>query len=108
MEYQASVTTSEAFLTATAGSGSKSILAPLDRANCFDQGIADIAAGPEPCHLPPGNRADDFLECHDVSHDLAGMRRIGQTIDYRNRGVLGKKPNRGRIEGSDHDNVGIS
>ena len=39
-----------------------------------------------------GDRAAMLLEGHDVGHDLAGMRVVGQAVDDRHGGVLGQAP----------------
>ena len=55
-----------------------------------------------------GDGSDALLESHQVGHDLAGMRIIGQPVDDRNGRVFRQFRHAGRIAGPDHDPIDIA
>ena len=55
-----------------------------------------------------GHRTAMLLEGHDVGHELAGMRVVGQPVDDRHGGVLGEFEQPRMVGGADHDGVDIA
>ena len=49
-----------------------------------------------------------LLEGHHIRHDLAGMRKLGETIDDGNLGILGQFLHHVVFEDADHDCIDIA
>mmetsp|Transcript_23487 Transcript_23487/g.41323 ORF Transcript_23487/g.41323 Transcript_23487/m.41323 type:complete len:310 (+) Transcript_23487:1696-2625(+) len=68
----------------------------------------NVVAIPAPHNLFAFDRAIVFLERHDVRHDLARVRAVGQPVDDRHRGVFGHLKQRLFLKRADHDQVHIT
>ena len=49
-----------------------------------------------------------FLKRHDISHNLARMRAIGQSVYHWYAGMFRHFQQRGLLKGSDHDQIHIA
>ncbi|MNX92789.1 hypothetical protein D3C86_1249420 [compost metagenome] len=82
--------------------------AVTEAGRAFHEGMQDIIAVTRPGNGLAFDRAAMFLEGHDVSHDLAGMRVVSQGVYNWHGCVLGKLQQARMIRRADHDGVDIT
>lgn len=68
-------------------------------------GIEDVVCVSDPGYGLSLDWASFFLESQNVTHDLTGMIIIGQAIDDRDFGIVGKLLKTGLLKGSNHDHI---
>ncbi len=77
------------------------------RAACA-QLLKTLLPSPTQVTRAPPDRPALFLECHDVGHDLAGVRGVRQPVDDGDGGGAGQLVQRFLPEGADHHGVDIA
>jgi hypothetical protein len=68
----------------------------------------DVVAVAGPGQPLAPDRALDLLEGHDVGHDLAGMRAVGETIDHRHGGMCRQLEELLVGVGANHDEIDVA
>ncbi len=75
---------------------------------CFDQGVGDVVAVADIGHANTSERSPLLQYGHQVSQCLAGMMKVGEGIDHRDRGVPGKFLYAGMLVCTDDHRVEVS
>ena len=68
----------------------------------------DVVTVTRPNHLLAFDRAVMLFKRHDIGHDLARMRAVGQPVDHRHRRMLGHIQERLLFKGPDHDQIDVA
>ena len=72
-------------------------------------GGRDVVGVAEPSDGRAVDRPLLLLEGHDVGHDLAGMRQVGEPVDHRHGGVRGKLEQLARASRcAEHDRIDVA
>ena len=74
----------------------------------MDPADRDVVAVAAPRHHRIGDRPLLFLQGHDVGHDLARVRGIGEAVDHRHGCVTGEIVELLGVVRTDHDRIDIA